>query len=44
MVIFAIATISRAVLNRLRHSFPRAPLSERVAAQSVIMERLRHPF
>jgi hypothetical protein len=32
------------VLNRLRHSFPRTPLSERVAALSVIMDRLRHPF
>ena len=32
------------VLNRLRHSFPRAPLSERVAVLSAIMERLRHPF
>ena len=31
-------------LNRLRHSFPRTPLSERVAALSVIMDRLRHPF
>ena len=32
------------VLKRLRHSFPLAPLSERVAALSVIMDRLRHPF
>jgi hypothetical protein len=32
------------VFNRLRQSFPLAPLSERVAALSVIMERLRHPF
>jgi hypothetical protein len=32
------------VLNRLRHPFPRAPLSERVAALSVIIDRLRHPF
>lgn len=32
------------VFNRLRQSFPLAPLSERVAALSVIMGRLRHPF
>jgi hypothetical protein len=32
------------IIQRLRHSFPRAPLSERVAALSVIMDRLRHPF
>jgi hypothetical protein len=38
------AASSTDVLNRLRHSFPLAPLSERVAALSVIMDRLRHPF
>jgi hypothetical protein len=29
---------------RLRQSFPLAPVSARVAALSVIMERLRRPF
>jgi hypothetical protein len=38
------AASSAAVLNRLRQTFPQAPLSERVAALSVIMDRLRHPF
>ena len=33
------AASSTDVLNRLRHSFPLAPLSERVAALSVIMDR-----
>src|ERR1700734_2662097 len=37
------AASSTDVLNRLRHSFPLAPLSERVAALSIIMDRLRHP-
>jgi hypothetical protein len=32
------------ILRRLRQSFPLAPLSERVAALSVIMERLRQSF
>jgi hypothetical protein len=32
------------VYNRLRQSFPLAPLSARVAALGVIMERLRHSF
>jgi hypothetical protein len=32
------------IFNRLRHTFPFAPLSERVAALSAIMDRLRHPF
>jgi hypothetical protein len=31
------------VFNRLRQSFPLAPLSARVAALGVIMERLRRP-
>jgi hypothetical protein len=30
--------------GRLRHSFPAAPLSARVAALAVIMERLRRAF
>jgi hypothetical protein len=38
------AASSADVFNRLRQSFPLAPLSERVAALSVIMDRLRHPF
>jgi hypothetical protein len=38
------AASSADILNRLRQSFPLAPLSERVAALSVIMDRLRHPF
>ena len=38
------AASSADVFNRLRQTFPRAPLSERVAALSVIMDRLRHPF
>jgi hypothetical protein len=32
------------VYNRLRQSFPLAPLSARVAALGVIMERLRRSF
>jgi len=32
------------IYNRLRHSFPAAPLGARVAALGVIMERLRRPF
>ena len=32
------------VYNRLRQSFPLAPLSARVAALGVIMERLRDSF
>jgi hypothetical protein len=32
------------VFNRLRQSFPFAPLSARVAALTVIMERLRQSF
>ena len=32
------------VLSRLRHSFPLAPLSERVAAVGFVMERLRRNF
>ncbi len=32
------------VHNRLRHSFPLTPLSTRVAALGVIMERLRRSF
>jgi len=32
------------IFNRLRQSFPLAPLSARVAALSAIMERLRHSF
>jgi hypothetical protein len=32
------------VYNRLRRSFPLAPLSARVAALGVIIERLRHSF
>ena len=32
------------IIKRLRHSFPRAPLGERVAALSVIVDRLRHTF
>lgn len=32
------------IIQRLRHSFPRAPFSERVATLSVIVDRLRHPF
>jgi hypothetical protein len=32
------------VFNRLRHSFPLVPLNTRVAALSVIMERLRRAF
>jgi hypothetical protein len=38
------AASSTDVLKRLRHAFPLAPLSERVAALSAIMDRLRHPF
>jgi hypothetical protein len=38
------AASSADVFNRLRHTFPQAPLTERVAALSVIMDRLRHPF
>jgi hypothetical protein len=38
------ASSSADILNRLRHSFPLTPLSERVAALSVIMDRLRHAF
>jgi hypothetical protein len=32
------------IVQRLRQTFPRAPLSERVAALSVIMHRIRHAF
>ena len=32
------------VFNRLRQSFPRAPLQIRVAALGVIMDRLRRAF
>ena len=32
------------ILHRLRQSFPLAPLSEWVAALSLIMDRLRHSF
>jgi hypothetical protein len=32
------------IVQRLRHTLPRTPLSERVAALSVIMGRLRHAF
>ena len=32
------------IFNRLRQSFPLAPLSTRVAALGVIMERLRRSF
>ena len=32
------------VHNRLRQSFPLAPLSARVAALGVVMDRLRRPF
>ena len=32
------------IYRRLRHSFPLAPLSARLAALSVIMERLRQTF
>jgi hypothetical protein len=32
------------IYGRLRQSFPQAPLSARVAALSVIMERLRRTF
>jgi hypothetical protein len=32
------------VFNRLRQSFPRAPLHQRVAALGVIMDRLRRAF
>jgi hypothetical protein len=38
------AASSADVFNRLRQNFPLAPLSERVAALSVIMDRLRHAF
>ena len=38
------AASSTDILNRLRQSFPLAPLGERVAALSAIMGRLRHPF
>ena len=36
------AASSADIFNRLRRSFPLAPLSERVAAFSAIMDRLRH--
>ena len=32
------------VFNRLRQSFPQAPLNSRVAALGVILERLRRAF
>ena len=32
------------IYRRLRHSFPLAPLSARVAALTVIMERMRRAF
>jgi hypothetical protein len=38
------AASSAVVFNRLRQNFPQAPLGERMAALSVIMDRLRHPF
>jgi len=38
------AASSAEILNRLRQSFPLAPLSERVAALAVIVDRLRHTF
>jgi hypothetical protein len=38
------AMSSADILKRLRQSFPLAPLSERVAALSAIMDRWRHSF
>jgi hypothetical protein len=38
------APTARDVYNRLRQSFPLAPLSARVVALGVIMERLRRAF
>ncbi len=38
------ASTAADVFNRLRQSFPLAPLSTRVAALGVIMERLRRSF
>ena len=38
------ATSLADIVHRLRHSFPSAPLSERVGALLVIVDRLRHAF
>ena len=38
------ATSLADIVHRLRHSFPSAPLSERVGPLSVIVDRLRHAF
>jgi len=38
------ASTAADVYNRLRQSFPLAPLSARVAALGVVMERLRRSF